>query len=652
MVFERPKRPGQNRSNSPAFQRPGSPMQKPARQGGGGRPSSRGHDEGPPGEEQPSPWLGDLQPNPAPNASFVEYLRWMRSPDYEYKDPTKVQILQMAVENGNYHHQLSQNNKRTKLIAGKENTIEVKCPWRIRVGGHRGPESILLPAFDALGVPYIPSSSLRGVARVAAIRSTMEQTGLSWAKAEKQISDQYFGNLEAKESEKKKRAGKVIFLDAYPIPESSGVQGGLAMDMANNIWSWDAAGRSLLYSPNPNPFISLKEATFLIGIKPASNCPPDEAEEILKQVKEWLIAGLAAGIGSQVNSGYGSLLKSGKDLEHQLFDVEFTLEGQLIHGHQGFTPWIWNDRRSKWQMRGQPYPEVRAVAFKSMLRYWFRAFGLGVLPPGDVQGMEAKLFGAISPQQRGWASFQMLNGKLEQREARPFRNGKDDPCGQQSGHLVICRSSEAPTEQTESLKKLFEALTWMMFHLGGIGQGARRPCYSRRSRDRAPWWRGSTLIPESDHGRWELPNTVEQFQKKFQRYLKQFYQALGLIAGQDINWRSPKSFGRVTRDRWSEAVDRSCRIIVCSGDADFSKPFALAILHSENFKVWNRRGQLDYDPHLCGQVQGGVLPSPVWICDLDDYQVATIFGAVQNPRQRYHQRLENQSQNYKQIFPL
>jgi CRISPR-associated protein Cmr6 len=164
--------------------------------------------------------------------------------------------------------------------------------------------------------------------------------------------------------------------------------------MANNIWSWDAAGRDLVYSPNPNPFFSLDEATFLIGIRPTSNGDT----ETLEKVKQWLTRGLQAGIGSQVNTGYGSLIRAGHLAPaDEFFSVEFTLEGQLIHGRQRFTQWNWNDGRNEWQMRGNPDAEVRPVAFKSMMRYWFRVFALGVMPSREVQRLEAELFGAISP---------------------------------------------------------------------------------------------------------------------------------------------------------------------------------------------------------------------------------------------------------------
>ena len=261
MTFEKPKPRNSNQSNSQAINKPtrNNPPANDNRGGhGGGNRGNGGNNNDRNGENQPpipSPWLNpENEPKPHSEASFVEYLRWMRSPDTDnkYKDPTKVQILQMAEQGANYSKRLQELTRRTELIA--QNSFKVQCPWRIRVGGHRGPESILLPAFDALGIPYIPSSTLRGVARTQAIREIMAQQNTDWKNAEKQIAA-WFGSVET--NNKKDQAGKVVFLDAYPL----GDQNILAVDMANNIWQWD--NNSPKYSPNPNPFLSLEKSMFM-----------------------------------------------------------------------------------------------------------------------------------------------------------------------------------------------------------------------------------------------------------------------------------------------------------------------------------------------------------------------------------------------------
>lgn len=99
-------------------------------------------------------------------------------------------------------------------------------------------EKVFYSAFDALGMPYIPSSSLRGVARNQAIREIMSKEKVDWKEAEKQIAP-WFGSLEEKGEN---RSGKVVFLDAYPLPN----QDGLMVDMANNIWKWEEMIASII----------------------------------------------------------------------------------------------------------------------------------------------------------------------------------------------------------------------------------------------------------------------------------------------------------------------------------------------------------------------------------------------------------------------
>ncbi|NJL56062.1 type III-B CRISPR module RAMP protein Cmr6 [bacterium] len=418
------------------------------------------------------------------------------------------------------------------------------------------------------------------------------------------------------------------------------------MDIANNIWNWQGGADELpSYSPNPNPFLSLQEPTFLIGLRLASHCTD---QKVLEQVKKWLEAGLQSGIGSQVNTGYGALYAAGAGQpkgEREFFRVDFSLEGQLIHGCQRFTQWNFHERRG-WQMRGRAEAEVRPVAFKSMLRYWFRAFALGVLDTNQqVQTWENKLFGGIDPKNYGYLQINILNGKVRQKEPRPNRQGQNDPCGEQQGTLVLSLSSEVPTNQEDAVKQLAQYLTWLMFNLGGIGQGARRPCYSRKTRTRAPWYRGSTFFIESDNKFWDASDSAKQFCQQFQGNLREFYGALATLTDETIN-PAERRLVPVERSQWAEAVDRHCKILICSGPEKNDKPFALSILHSPQFK---KDG--DYDGDLCGKVLRGVQPSPVWIADLGEYQVVTIFGANQDPRRQFAQELEQRRSSTFSVFP-
>lgn len=650
MTFDKPIRPTKQPSSAPqktnlATQKVvPNPVKKviPNIIGGGGNSGNKGGGVSGGGgnggnNQEPSPWLmGESPKKIDPSASFVEYLRWMRELDQGNKDGTKIQILQLSEDKADYSKRLAKLTERTKKIAGEGNYFQVKCPWRIRVGGHRGPESILLPAFDALGMPFIPSSTLRGVARAEALRQLNND--------EKEV-EKFFGSLDAKDSD---RMGKIVFLDAYPVASRDDKSGGLTVDMANNIWTWN--GDRLDYAPNPNPFLSLQKPIFLIGIRAASTVADAAKIALIDKVKGWLTDGLKNGAGSQVNSGYGALIKAGESdrSTREFVRVEFGLEGQLIHGRQMFTQWQWNDRRNEYQMRGQAEAEVRPIAFKSMLRYWFRAFALGLIAANQVKEWEGKLFGALEIEGSGWVQVRILEGAVVQKEPRPNSQGKDDKCGKQAGILTLSHSIEPNAQKPENVEKLFRSLTWLMFNLGGIGQGARRPCYSRKTRDRAPWYRGSTFFIDSKDDFWQSPDGLKDLQRLYQSRIMDFTDALRALNQSGRN--TPDSPAAISGDRWREAVDANCRIVLCGGDEDYGKPYALAVLHSQELKVTDRRGEKTYDGNLCGVVGKEVKPSPVWIADLGDYQVVTVFGASQDPRKGFVKKL--QEQGAIQISPI
>jgi CRISPR-associated protein Cmr6 len=598
-------------------------------------------------KEEPYPWLfaeNSLEELDT-RASFVEYLRWMRSPDEGNKDGTKLEIIQRAVTNADYSKQLKKANKRIKLIAGNakigdENSVfEVSCPWRIRVGGNKGPESILLPAFDALGIPYIPSSTLRGVARNQAIRDLMKKDqDLTWKEAEEQVAP-LFGSLNTKK--KSDRMGKVIFLDAYPFFDDSNTnttdkdrdKGWLAMDMVNNIWKWEQGDKQPTYKPNPNLFISLQQPTFLIGLKKGINC----SDEDFKKIKDYLITGLQAGVGSQINSGYGQLsLSNSSQSDKPIFQVKFTLKGQLIHGVKKYS-----DLHKPYKLNQEA--ELRPIAFKSMLRYWFRAFALGQLPSDRVKHLEAMIFGGIEPKARGWLKVQIINPEYISKKPENSENGY----GKMKGELLLFSSTEIAEEQKENFTLLIRYLTWMMFHLGGVGQGARRPCYYRK-KDKLPW-RGSTLIPERTKEFWQLPDDIEEFKNKCLDYIEIFYNTLDTLNNfySQVNHkdnhkdRISLSFQEVNptdETNWFDAVDSNCRIVVCSGNKVDKKVYPLSVLHKDEFKK---------DENVCGSINKR---SVVWIADLGKYQVVTIFGVDYNPRKKYLKSLKDQSSDIKSII--
>jgi len=513
-------------------------------------------------------------------------------------------------------------------------------------------------------MPYIPSSTLRGVARSAAFQEKIK-SGSSRETAEQEVA-RYFGSLDA---EPEDREGKVIFLNAYPLPEKSdrlpeksGAAGGLTLDMANNIWKWE--GDKLTYEPNPNIFFSLKEVTFKIALLPRPGCKG--GKDACKQVANWLIAGLQVGAGSQINTGYGRLVRLKNKKIHELpvpdefFRLNFALEGQLIHGNQklkdSYQPYQKNkktgefklNKKKQLQPNAHPSEEVRPVAFKSMLRYWFRTLALGVWDPSAVQTWEANLFGAIDPQQkRGMIGVHTVEMSVED-------DGDDGDNNVQEGMLILAYSPSAPTEQRQTIKELFENLIWLMFRLGGIGQGARRPYYERD--DEYLPVRGSTLYPEnllskSKEEFCKIPEQVHEFKERFQSRLKRFYDKLRELSGDtSISPKSPKTVMQANAHQWAEAVDANCEIWVVSGKYQTNKPFALDVMNRYFHQL--EKENMSNAKSLCGgdkidmnnrQVKRSVTPSPVWICDLENYQVVTVFGitddATKNPRKKYLEKL-------------
>ncbi|MEE6159825.1 RAMP superfamily CRISPR-associated protein [Cylindrospermopsis raciborskii] len=586
----------------------------------------------------PNPWIKNLESQPSKDASFVEYLRWMRSPS---KDTTvdSGTILELFEEFKDQDWSIPLKRLTERIIRLADTHFEVKCPWRIRVGGHKGPESMLLPVFDALGMPYIPSSTLRGIARAIAMQDSTI--------AEGEVKD-IFGDIETKSS-----MGKVIFLDAYPLPGKD-KKAGLSGDMTNMLWTWNGDKTPEYSNPNPSIFLSLKNPSFVIGLRRTKYSPKqnNEEEDILYKVRNWLIKGLIEGIGYRVNTGYGKLrpsIKFVKELKDKeiivplspILRIKFELQGQLIHGSYSFEHW---QRNNIGKYRGKAISEVRPTAFRSMIRYWFRTLALGVLSPGDVKRLEMEIFGGLEKNPRTDNSHTGLF-RVEIEEIEVKENYSQDLPNFLSGKLTLHHNSQSqnlPENRQQALSLLLYNLTWLMFRLGGVGQGARRPCYKRSSN---PYWRGSTLIPPDTTGEfWNLPDTILEFQELFRTRLKDFYRGLRTFSLIAFDYNELKTVQTTSRE-WIESVDKNCQIFVCEGKQSGNKCFALSVLHGPSFYKKEK---------VCGKSS---IPSPVWIRQLNyvtgiDYQVITVFGATTGLRRDFVQQLTKDPSNCLQIFPL
>ena len=591
-----------------------------------------------------NPWLNhplNNNPDPAKEASFIEYLRWMRILRENPRENSQIglvnngeilELLDILLRNSNYSKRLRELTQRTRNLAPVY--FEAKANWRVRVGGMRGPESMLLPAFDALGMPYIPSTTLKGIAREIAEREVNDNQSPTTPQLVRDI----FGEIEPTAC-----MGKVVFLDAYPLPfpqpneESADERAGLIPDMANSIWTWDN-NNTPKYKTNPNIFLSLRQPTFVIGLRLVNGAN----STLLEYVRRWLFTGLAQGIGSRVNSGYGVLtvkLQEGEEKPKKqtpIVKVQFELRGQLPHGRQKFKGWsrsTFQGRENEWQTTGTPISENRPPAFRSMLRYWFRTLALGVLEPSAVKEWELNIFGGIEPEAKmGMFQLEIINGKVKLDNKQPTSSG------QATGTLIVRPSYQALRceQQQTAAQELIKSLTWLMFHLGGVGQGARRPCHKRQNPDiPIPYWRGASLLYKNNNLGWQSLESLDDVQENFESYLNSFYRSLRNLTQLEVTPNHPKT-APITGE-WAEAVDKKCRIICVEGNIINKKPPALALLHQEASNNRNR-----YDPQLCGSMN---VRSPIWISRVGSpfndekgfikkgFDVVTIFG-IDNPRRQ------------------
>lgn len=332
-------------------------------------------------------------------------------------------ILLKAVEaeqkcNSIYQHL----SRRTELLAGgAENILRVSFNWRLRVGGTRGFDDRLLPAFHPVfGIPYIPASTLKGAAR-------------AWARRRNATDiETILGMLEGKTA----KAAKVEFLDAFPLSPC------LDVDVATPQWKWSEQGNPLQvgYQPTPFPMLSLKQPALLIGLRPTK---PEYADYV-PIVRDWLENALKCGIGSRVSSGYGrsSLGQTSYFPYSQVHPFELWTQGTY-----GSEP---PSKENKWTGN----PEFRPTAVRGILRYWFRSIALSLYRPSDCQSLENQIFGNLGQQGKVGVSVRFK----EKRSIDPFNY---------EGSIYLEAVDQAHLT-------LMNELLILASHLGGVGRGSRR----------------------------------------------------------------------------------------------------------------------------------------------------------------------------------
>lgn len=64
----------------------------------------------------------------------------------------------------------------------------------------------------------------------------------------------------------------------------------------------------------------------------------------------------------------------------------------------------------------------------------------------------------------------------------------------------------------------------------------------------------------------------------------------------------------------------------------------------------NLCGHTEKDAVIVNGKPRGAIPSPIWIANLENYQVVTVFGATQDPRKAFVKELMDQKAV--QVFPI
>ncbi|MGI2906701.1 RAMP superfamily CRISPR-associated protein [Tolypothrix sp. VBCCA 56010] len=334
--------------------------------------------------------------------------------------------------------------EKTQKLAG-ENAIRVKFSWRVRVGGMRGFRELLLPVFHPVyGVPYVPSSSLKGAIIAAAIQLKLDT---------KEEINRILGTLDS-------GIACVQILDAFPTAPC------LSVDMANPQWHWQE--NQVKYNPEPHALLSMSEPELLIGLIPTSRIANrNDAQNDVNKVRSWLEKALNIGIGSRVSGGYGRTNFS-NNLPHS-----------SSHNFQLWTQGMYGADTQQ--------AEFRPVALRGMLRYWFRSFALGIYPPSECKELEATLFGTIEPKSKsGTLRIAVELEKDEKSNLAYFYKGKI---------LLEAKSAEHLT--------LIEKILQLSSHLAGIGRGSRRPLHWNHPRMRGCHLQLSDFVLPGDKTDWK-----------------------------------------------------------------------------------------------------------------------------------------------------
>ena len=490
--------------------------------------------------------------------------------------------------------------EQMKLIADSNGILMAEFPWRLRVGGMRGFRDLLLPVFHpTYGIPYVPSSSLKGLVRAWARHNLPDD--------EKYQVDQLLGFLDGK----KAAIAKVQILDSFPTKPC------LSVDITNPQWAWDR--NQVKYGAIPHHLLSMQNVTLQIGLQKTSRGSTADVQK----VKHWLQQALLSdGLGSRVSAGYGRAKRVDRVTRPEA-PCDYRSEHEFEFWSQGMYG------------SSNENPEFRPVAIRGMLRYWFRSIAFGLYPIGVCQRLEGELFGTlddIANQKKPRQGSIVVSALWRSSEL------------ESSNNPMVVTGKVILKAQSESHLLLAQKLLELSFCLGGLGRGARRPLHINRDRLRGCHWQ-----PKSGLG------LLGNDRKSWQDFFQSIKNIIGAIQASPADGRplgndDPGKPGR----RFQDVFSSSSRIytITCPGLRHPSeKPIAgkaMSVLYKPEYK--GKSLDNPGEPLVGGGIHKskdiGGTPSFVVVKSMfpalgEPYQVVTIFGETyQEQRQAFSQALK------------
>jgi CRISPR-associated protein Cmr6 len=521
--------------------------------------------------------------------------------DRRGRDELALPVLKAAVNADNTCSVLYKKLcEQMKLMADPNGIVMAEFPWRMRVGGMRGFRDLLLPVFHpTYGIPYVPSSSIKGLIRAWARHNLPDD--------EKYQVAQLLGFLDGK----KAAIAKVQILDSFPTKPC------LSVDIANPQWAWDR--NQVKYGAIPHHLLSMQDVTLQIGLQKTSR---GSAEDV-QIVKRWLQQALLSdSLGSRVSAGYGRAKKVDKATR-----PEVPYQHQSEHEFEFWSQGMYGSSTEN--------PEFRPVAIRGMLRYWFRAISFGLYPIGVCQRLEGRLFGTLDDSTNLGKPRQgsiVVSALWRSNELEMAKNPMTV-----TGKVILKAQSEADLLLAQKLLEL-------SFCLGGVGRGARRPLHINRNQLRGCHWQ-----PKSGLG------LLENNRKSWQDFFQSIKDAIGAIQvfPADDRLLVNDDPGRPGR-RFQDVLSGSSRIytIDCPGlQHPREKQIAgkaMSVLYKPDYKGKSLDnpgeplvgGGINKDPRIGGTPSFVVVKS-VFPPSGNPYQVVTIFGETyQEKRQAFAQALE------------